>query len=535
MPDVAASRRTASFSPVWIVPILALIIAIWLGFQDRFERGKLVEIEFLEAAELIPGETQIRVNDVPVGMVKKVQLKSDLKSVVVSARLNSEMTPYLTEKTRFWMVTPSVSTSGVSNLGTLISGVFIMMDPSSEGEATASFRGLDEAPAYESEDEGTLYVLESDSLGSLDIGSPIHYRQIRVGEVVGYNLSGERDTVQITALVRKPHDKLVKPRSRFWNVSGVNVSVGADGVNAQVSSLASLISGGVAFDNTATMGEAEQAPSMRTYQLYPDRQSLLEGRYQLKYYYRSRFAASAKGLKIGSDVEYRGIKIGEIIDVELANINEGAAEIEVYYTVEPQRLDPATKPSREEVDAMIAGLIKEGLRASIVSGNILTGAKVISLDIYAEKNEADVALLVQKSYSQIPATNSGADQITEQAANFVDKINRIPLDKIGQDLAGALSNFNKILGSLNDQQTITQLNSTLANTDQTLQQAGKTLEQLQSSIKALETSFNGQSAAQTELVDLLKNMNSASYSLQGLIDQLQQKPNSLLTGNGGIQ
>ena len=533
--DVAEMRRSASFSPVWIVPVLALIIAVWLGFQDRFERGRLVEIEFADAADLIPGETQIRLNDVPVGMVKQVRLKSDLKSVIVSARLNPEMTPYLTDRTRFWMVTPSVSATGVSNLGTLISGVYILMDPSSEGRSVTSFRGLDEPPAYESEDEGTLYVLEADSLGSLDIGSPVHYRQIKVGEVVDYKLSSELDTVQITALVRKPYDFLVKARSRFWNVSGVNVNIGADGVNAQVASLASLISGGVAFDNTATMGEAEQAAPMKVYQLYPDRQSLLEGRYQLKYYYRSRFAGSAKGIKIGADVEFRGIKIGEIIDVELVNLNGGAAEIEVYYTIEPQRLDPSSKPSRQEVDQMIAGLINEGLRANIVSANILTGSKAISLDIYARRDETDAELVVQKSYSEIPATAQSSDQIAEQAADFVEKINRIPLDKIGQDLAGSLSNFNKILSTLNEQQTIAQINTTLLSTDRTLNQAGDTLAQLEQTIKSLETGFNGQSAAQRELVDLLKNMNDASYSLQGLIDQLQQKPNSLLTGNQGIQ
>ena len=531
--DVAKVNAAPAFSPVWIVPILALVIALWLAFQDRFERGRLVDITFSEAADLVAGETQIRLNDVPVGVVKRVRLNSDLKSVVVTARMDPEMTPYLTDQTRFWMVTPRISTTGVSNLGTLISGVFIFMDPSDEGEAIAEFRGLDEAPAYESRDEGTLYVLESDSLGSLDIGSPVHYRDIKVGEIVGYELSSERDLVQVTALIRHPYDSLVKARSRFWNVSGVNVNVGAEGINAQVASLASLISGGVAFDNTATMGDAEQAQPMSTYQLYADRESLLEGRYQLKYFYRSRFAASAKGLRIGSDVEFQGIKIGEVIDVELLNAGAGAAQIEVYYTIEPQRLDPTSSPSRQEMDAMITGLVQDGLRASMVSANLLTGTKAISLAIIASPTNPGAELVVNKNYSEIPAALSGSDQIAERAADFIEKINRIPLDKIGRDLAGSLDNFNRLLTSLNDEGTIAQINQTLASSDRTLQQAGATLEQLRASIAAIESSFNSQSQTQQELVSLLENMNDASYSLQGLIDQLQQKPNSLLTGNRG--
>jgi len=206
--------------------------------------------------------------------------------------------------------TPRISATEISNLGTLISGVFIIMDPGEPGKFEDTFRGLDQSPILQSDEAGTSYVLQAETLGSLDVGSPVYYRQIKVGEVTGYKLSDNQKHVDINLFVRAPHDQMVQNRSRFWDVSGFGVSVGAEGVKAQMASLTSLLSGGVEFDNSASFGSVDElAEANHRFFLYPDRESVLEERYNVEYYYRLRFTGSVKGLAVGAPVEFKGINL----------------------------------------------------------------------------------------------------------------------------------------------------------------------------------------------------------------------------------
>ena len=523
---VVQTMRTVS--PVWIVPIVALVIAIWLAVQERLEKGAEIEITFAQASDIIAGQTLVKFKDVKVGIVKAVRLSSDLKTVVVDAEIDRNVSSHIGENTRFWVVTPRISATGVSNLGTLISGVYIVMDPGEKGRSTSMFIGLNEPPAFESDEPGTQYVLQTQELGSLDIGSPIYFRQIRVGEVTGYQLSKNSESVDVNIFVRSPHDSLVQTRSRFWNVSGFGVSINADGMKAKMASLASLINGGIAFDNAAGFAKTQAAESGHRFYLHPDRESVLDGQFDLEYYYLLKFSGSVRGLTVGAPLEFRGIKIGEVVDVQLATSENKEKSLHVYVSMEPQRLDPSTTPSRNEVDDKIDLMIQQGLRAQMKTASLITGSRFI--DLAFVNDQPNATLIRSEDYSEIPTMDDSIDQITKQMSDILDRVAAIPIDDIGRDLAGSMASLNRILATLEQQNTASKVDGAVANLEDTLASANETLQQITFVMQSLDQAVAPDSELKYELTEMFKSLGDAGKSLELFINELNRHPNSLISG-----
>lgn len=530
------TRKARAIAPIWVVPLAALVIAAWLALNAWQKKGTDIEIIFDQANGIEVGDTEVRLKDVPIGKVTAMRLSTNLGQVRVTANLDREISRHISENSRFWLVSPRVSASGVSNLGTLISGVYIVMDPGKPGNFHDVFIGLTEPPAVESDDEGTQYILTADTLGSLDIGSPVYYRQLKVGEVTSYRLSEGGNGVEIRVWLPTPNDRLVQTRSRFWNVSGVDVSVGADGVKAQMASLASLIGGGVAFENVLEYEQPEPAPSDHEFYLYEDRDSVMEERYTLKYYYRLRFTHTIKGLSVGAPVEFRGIKIGEVVDVKLKNVNNQPDGLHVYIGIEPQRLDPNSTSSREDFDEHMAELVEQGMRAQMRTASLITGAKFIDLGFPAAPKEGHFKKA--KNFSEIPTVDSPAEDLEQQLAGISSKINQIPLDQMGQDLALAVGELSKILATFNDRKTMEKLDDTLANISLAsndlqgmMQQANFAMAQVNETLESMEQTFSPDSHTQYQLNESMQALRQTSVSLNRLIEKLNAKPDALIFGN----
>jgi len=521
-------QRISAISPIWIVPMVALIIAVWLAVQARLEKGSEIQITFAQASDIIAGQTLIKLKDVEVGVVKTLRLSRDLKSVVVTAEIDRSVSSYLSENTRFWVVTPRISATGVSNLGTLISGVYIVMDPGEKGAYKGKFLGLDAQPAYESDESGTQYVLQAEELGSLDIGSPVYFRQIRIGEVTGYQLSPNRESVDVSIFVRAPHDTLVQTRSRFWNVSGFGFSINADGMKARMASLASLVNGGIAFDNTVSFEKSEIAKSGHHFYLHPDRESVLEGQFDIDYYYLLRFSGSVRGLTVGAPVEFRGIKVGEVVDVELAGADNTEKSLNVYISMQPQRLYPNTSPSREEVDMLMSDMVKQGLRAQMKTASLVTGSRYIDLAFVDELKDED--LILGENFSEIPTTDDSVDQITRQMSDILDKVSTIPFDSIGKDVAGSMASLNRILTTLENKNTAAKMDGAVANLEQTLATANQALGQIALTMRSVDQAIAPDSELKYELTNMLKSVGDAAKAIELLSNELNRHPNALISG-----
>lgn len=530
------TKTARSISPIWIVPLAALVIAAWLAIHAWQKKGTEIEIIFDTASGIEVGQTQVRLKDVPVGKVTAMRLSANLGQVIVTATLDRPISAHLSTNTRFWLVSPRVSASGVSNLGTLISGVYIVMDPGKPGDYHDVFMGLSEPPAVESDDEGTQYLLHAETLGSLDIGSPIYFRQLRVGEVTGYRLGSLGNSVEIRIWIESPNDKLVQKNSRFWNVSGVDVTVGSNGVKAEIGSLASLIGGGIAFENGFDFEQQERAPSDHEFYLFDDRDSVMEERYTLKYYYRLRFSHTIKGLDVGAPVEFRGIKVGEVLDIKLHTVNSQPEGLHVFLSIEPQRLDPEWSPTREEFDRHLAELVAHGLRASMRTGSLLTGSRFIDLAFPEAPPAGEFA--VKKKFSDIPTMDSPSEDLEKQIAGIARKINQIPIDTLGQDLTVAVTQLSEILKTFNQHKTMEKFDTTMANVSDasteltgTMQEAQAAMSQVADTLLAMEQLMAPDSSTQYQLTELMSSLNQTSTSLNRLLEQLNKKPDALIFGN----
>ena len=525
----AVVQQIRSVSPVWIVPVVALIIAIWLAVQARLEKGTEIQITFTQASDVIAGQTLIKLKDVEVGTVKAVRLSSDLKSVIVTAELDRSVSSHLSENTRFWVVTPRISATGVSNLGTLISGVYIVMDPGESGDYASTFEGLDQPPNFVSDEEGTQYVLQAQELGSLDIGSPVYFRQIRVGEVTNYQLSSNRDAVDVNVFVRAPHDTLVMTRSRFWNVSGFGVSINAGGMKAQMASLASLINGGIAFDNAASYEKGKLAESGHRFYLHPDRDSVLEGQFDIEYFYLLKFSNTVRGLTVGAPVEFRGIKVGEVVDVELVSAENIEDTLHVYISMEPQRLDPDTSPTRDQVDSNIENMVQQGLRAQMKTASLITGSRFIDLVFIDDVPKAQ--LLRSENYSEIPTVDGSLDEMTKQVSDVLAQVSKIPFEAIGRDLSGSMASLNAILSTLEQKNTAAKMDGAVENMEATLAEAATALKQLTHTMQSIDYMVAPDSEFKYELTEMLESVGDAAQALELLMNELNRHPNALISGS----
>jgi paraquat-inducible protein B len=456
--------------------------------------------------------------------------------VRVFAMLDRQVSRHLSENTRFWLVSPRVSTSGVSNLGTLISGIYIVMDPGKPGELHQVFTGLSEPPAIQSDDQGTQFLLRAETLGSLDLGSPVYFRQLKVGEVTGYKLSDRGTNVEIRIFIKAPHDKLVLQSSRFWNVSGVDVTVGAEGIRAEIGSIASIINGGIAFENTLGFEAPRRAAGDHEFYLYPDRNSVMDERFTLKYFYRLKFSHSVRGLSEGAPVEFRGIKVGEVVDVQLQAVDKNPGGLHVYISIEPQRLDPDVQPTREEFDELLEQLVENGLRAKLKTANLITGARVVDLGFPHEPQPG--RFIREENFAEIPAQDDAAEDLEQQLGLIAKKINQIPMEKIGADLSRSLSSIGNMLAVLDERKTMEKLDQTLGNVsvassqlDATLREAQVAMGDIASTLKSLDAMLNPDSNTQYELRGTLESLQEAAKSIERLTEKLNQKPNALIFGD----
>src|SRR4051794_28257022 len=358
--EPAVERVRRRFSVVWLVPLVAAAVAVWLAVTTLREQGPTVSIVFKTAEGLEAGKTKVRYKDIEVGTVQDLRLSDDLKDVVAVAELRKQVEPFVTEGTRWWVVRPRVGASGVSGLGTLISGAYIGLDPG-RGKHALSFTGLEEPPPMTSDVPGRRFSLHADNLGSVEQGSPVYYRGLQVGQVLGRTLDENRRSFTFAVFVDAPNDQLVRDTSRFWNASGIDVSVGANGVSVATESLQSILAGGVAFDTPGIEAPGEEAAADRAFHLYESRRKVDEPVITERVPYLVEFGGSVGGLHAGSPVQFSGIPVGVVTDVRLEyDAASKRIGIPVTLDLEPQRIAIRGGAPREPYVGM-RSLVAQGL------------------------------------------------------------------------------------------------------------------------------------------------------------------------------
>jgi len=539
LPEVAIQRKRG-ISIVWIIPIVAVLIGGWLIYKTLSEKGPTVTMTFKDGAGLEAGKTKIKYKSIEVGTVKTVYISPDLSHVVVTAEFTKKTEPHLTENTRFWVVRPRLGLGGISGLETLVSGAYIAIDPQ-PGPRARTFTGLEKPPGVTREDEGSQFQLRAENLGSTSPGAPIFYHDIQVGRVLGYELEQDDEEVLIDIFIQAPHHLRVRDTSRFWQLSGFEINFGAEGLNVKMESLASLISGGIAFDTPATAGGSNEPSQPGTiFKVFKSFASIKEEKYVLTRPFLVNFDGSVRGLSVGAPVEFRGIKIGSVSDIAIT-VDPKTLDIKIPVLLElqPERIANEKmiqdQAHIEDKYAIMKRLVKRGLRAQLQTGSLLTGQLFVQLDFHPDLPQQE--LLMTGKYPKIPAIPATMDELRRTVTDVMAEIRRLPLDKIAEEILETVEGGNRLVNSPDTQKAVQNLNVALGNVEKLTEGLDRQVDTLATSLdqtlvtvrKALQVA-DPNSPAAVNMNSALKELSAAARSIRVLADYLEQHPEALVKG-----
>ncbi len=577
--DLPAPRLTEPnrfrLSLVWLVPIVAIVIGASLLIRNYLDTGPRIQIEFNTAEGLEAGKTEVRFKEVAVGRVEKVSLREDRSRVVATVQLDRSAAGMAREDTQFWVVRPRIGTAGISGLGTLLSGAYIGVDAGVSEVERSRFVGLEAPPFILRGEPGSSFVLLAEDLGSLDVGSPIYYRRTKVGRVVGYSLDPEKNELTVKIFVDAPYHTLVTPQTRFWNASGVDLTLNANGLTLDTQTLSSVLAGGVAFERLPSALPEQPAAAGTRFNLYNDRKSAIAPPDGEAVVARMVFDQSVRGLVVGAPVDFLGLEIGKVLRIQLQrDVKRRRFPVEVMVDIYPQRLGnlrdtllspaldfDATKVAQAQegvesaqssANKVVQRLAAQGLKAQMRTGNLLTGQLYIALDFFRDasgktelaaapaqnpakgsakrrqqRRDERSARLADLAAEQaaangiitLPTVAGTLSEIQPQLAQIVEKLSRIPFDAIGKDVQGTVNKAN---------QAITQLTPEAVNAVMELQ---ATLAKVQGSLQRLDRNLLDETSPvqrQTEMT--LAEVQRAAQSMRVLADYLQRNPQTLIRG-----
>jgi paraquat-inducible protein B len=532
IPDYRAARR---WNIVWVVPIIALLIGGWMIWRNFHSQGPVAYIRFETADGIAAGKTEVRCRSVRVGVIRDVKLAEDLKSVLVMVELTPDSNHLLREGTNFWVVKPRASAaSGVSGLGTLITGAYLELNPGPQSNKIVNhFEGLENPPATSLDVPGLRIALTAEEAGSLVAGSPIYYRGFEVGRIESRNLDIEGQCVIFDAFIREEYSVLVKQNTRFWNTSGIDVSAGADGFKLRTPSFQAMVTGGASFGVPEGLEPGDTIHDGATFTLFKDQGEAENSTFNPTMRFVLLFNQSVRGLAKSAPVEFRGIPIGRVADISFDYLQTNDdPRIPVLVEIDPSLLRREAAGALGQPDGeFLTKAIHGGLRAALKTGSLLTGAKFVDVDYYPESPAVEFGLVGE--FPSIPTVVSGLDQLETQVSAILAKIQKLPLDetmkKIGDVADEAKTTVADARGALKEiEQTAASARKTLDSSE-----FGQLPGDLRSTLTSLEktvSSVGPDGSIQGDMLRTMEELRAALRAMQSLATSIDDKPNSLLFG-----
>ena len=524
-------------SLVWLIPIIAALVGLFLILKLFLDHGPTITVSFRTAEGLQAGKSKVKYKDVEIGEVKAIRLSKDRSKVLATILLSKDAKGFSASDASFWVVRPRVDATGITGFGTLLSGAYIGAEAGTAENSSNEFVGLELPPIVSRDATGKQFVLHAHDVGSLDIGSPVFYRQIKVGRVASYNLDEDGKGVSIRIFVDAPYDRFIGLNTRFWHASGFNLELNASGIKVNTLSLASLATGGLAFQSvddeigeTALENTLFDLADNQTEAFKP-----ADGQAETAIVY---FNQSLRGLSPGAPVEYRGVVVGKVksIAVEYDALSQ-QFQMPVVVDIYPKRLGrnfDGSKQSSYTNQQWLKDLINSGLRAQLSTGSLLTGQLYIAIDIVPKAPK--LYITHNKKLLEIPTTAGSLNELQTQVAKIADNLSKVPFDQIGSNLQKTLVTFNSTLHSA--EQLTKSLNNNVApevlaamkDVRNTLHNADNTLSTANQTFSSAQQSLAEDAPLQQDLKQTLQDLSRAANSLKVLTDYLEQHPESLIRG-----
>jgi paraquat-inducible protein B len=565
-------KKRMRLSVVWIIPIVAALVAIGIAVQRIISEGPTITIIFKVAEGIEEGNTFIKYKNVNIGKVKAVKLSKDYTKVVVTAKIEKNAAGLIVEDAEFWVEQPRVTMSGVSGIGTLLTGNFIGLKMGKSERVRHEFIGRDVPPTITVDQPGHAFTLQAEDLGSVGIGTPLYFRRLNVGQVIGYDLAEDGKSISIMIFVNSPYDKYVTDRTRFWEASGIDLTLGAEGLSLQTQSVRSILMGGIAFETPPLAEDAKPANEKTPFVLFNSRAEAMSKAETVFTRYVLYFDETLRGLNVGAPVMFLGLPVGEVTAVGLEYDSKSkSARPRVDIVVYPKRTLAhaknslgleAREHSKAERYAFVQKAVDGGLRAQLRSGNLLTGQRYVAFENFP--NTPKVKIDWTKSPVELPVIPSGLQDIEIKIHSILTKIERMPLDEIGTDFKKLLATIDVLLKRI-DGETLPEVKTTLEDLkriltktermpldeigtdfkkllatidvllkridEETLSEVKTTLEDLKRVLKSTDANLVGKDApTQQEMRETLQEVRKAAQAINGLVDYLDRNPDALIRG-----
>jgi paraquat-inducible protein B len=554
-PPLAAVGSRGRISFMWLIPLVTLVVGGWFAWDTLSKRGPTITITFDGGEGLQAGQSHIKHKDVDLGLVTSVVLSPDASHVIVTAEMTREAVPFLTEGTRFWVVTPRLFAGQISGLDTLISGAYVELLPAAAaGRSARSFTGLENPPVLTSNAPGREFLLRADRVGSVSVGSPVFFRDLNVGEVLGWDIGDMVSNVTIHAFVRAPFDSYVHDGSRFWNASGVSVQLGGGGVKVQLESIKALLLGGVAFDTSEEARATSVSTAERTFELFASQEAAENASFHTRVQAVGYFPGSVAGLAVGSPVTFNGMRLGEVTGLRLEyDAASDTIRTPVRFQVEPERIAGIAGMQHRTPLENAKLLVARGMRAEIKSTSLVLGQMEIALEFVsgappAEVTELDGAIV-------FPTTGGAFADLSRSANELLSQLNKMPFGEIGEHLNALLVGATGVTDNPDLKQALQSLALVLADAQTLLKRvdtdatpalrrlpeiAGNlqaTLANANRLVSSADTAYGNSSSMHRDLNRLLNQLNDMSQSVRVLADLLSRHPEALIRGrtNTGLQ
>jgi paraquat-inducible protein B len=530
-----ARQKHVRISVVWIIPILAAVVALGLAVQSYRNAGPTISIVVKSASGIEAGKTLIKYKDVTIGHVTTVQLSDNYTRVLVRAEIEKDAAPLIVEDAKFWIVEPKVTLSGISGLNTLLSGQFIGFQAGTSQKRARDFIALEVAPVI-TDQPGRRLKLRAATLGSIGVGAPIYYRSLSVGQVEAYQLAADGNSIEATIFVNAPYDKFVTTETRFWNASGIDVTAGANGVEIHTESIVSVLVGGLGFDVPNFLQPGEAVAADTEFPLYQSRAIAMTVPDPIEKHFVLYFDESLRGLVVGAPVTLFGLTVGRVAEVGL-DFDSSTLSLRprVLVTFYPERLRANLSPKQRAAEAKDTSTLSDpdrsrllrhlvetrGLRAQLQTGSLITGDLYVAFEYVPNAPKAKVDW--SRDPLELPVVSGGLASLEAKLNSILTKVDNMPLADMG-------TGVKNVLGTLN--QTLKQADALFARVDSELLPEGtKTIEALHKAIGDADRALLGRdSPTAGDLHDMMQELTDTARAVRVFVNYLQQHPSILIRG-----
>lgn len=537
MTETAEITKEPKISAIWIIPAIALLVGMWMLYQYQANKGPTIFIEMPQAEGIIAGKTEIKVRSVKIGQIDHVRLSDTQDSVIARAQIDKNYNELLTDDAKIWVVKPRIDETGISGMSTLLSGVYLEFSPGESKELKERFKLQDEPALIGKDVKGGRFKLMSYNAEVLDVSTGIFFKNYKIGQIETATFDWENQAMKYGVFIKAPYQNLITMNSIFWVNAGIEIDLSADGININTGSLSKLLKGGISVGLPEQQAPGEIAQDGHSLSLSQSYKEALEERFYDFDYYLIEFEQSVRGLRTGAPVEYRGMRVGTvvetpanvIIDGKPAHFRNHNTAVPVLIKVEYGRLYHDSASAKEYWQGSLKGWIESGMRASLKPGNLLTGAVYVDFDIYPDAPEAHLGKLVQ--YDVFPSISSGITVLADQVSDVLNKVNNLKVEDSLAQMQATFTDYRALANEMRELLSQKDTQNLPGDFNRNFEKMTKSMEQFEVTMRQFDktmASYQAGSELHHQIQQTLKEFKRLSEGLQPLTRGLNEQPNMLI-------